>query len=275
MEIHRQDGGVENRPKSAGGRWFDLITYGGFAGVGTFFLTIPIANMFNKGGRLHGVEKAIENGVKKIGASDNLAHKVAETTRFMHGGNLMLVPVTLMEHFRTNIVNGLNRMFNDPTDPESVKDAPQQTIGSIIKGRMVAWCAVFTGFWSAEKAFPETYKTFKRECGERLCQLLRRPVKLPSGEFTKTFHFGESAALDAFATASAATLLYVGSHIFARRAQIRREEKQGVRHGREGAHIDEMPAHETRAENAPATKVSTVSREAEPLAQAPATAQAV
>lgn len=220
MEIHRKDGEIESRPKSIGGKVFDWITYGGIAGVGTFIVTLPLAywQKYTPGRKFY---HTASDALQRIGVSEKIAVNATETTNLMHGGNLMLLPVLGLEYFRTPIVTGLNRLFNDPTDPESVKDAPKQTVGSVLKGRLLAWTAVFVGFTGASKIIPGQMQAFENKVGEMTCKIFKQPVIAES----KAYRYGQIGALDAFATITAATLLYTGSHFFAQRRQHRTHDK--------------------------------------------------
>lgn len=263
IEIHRKGGEIETRPKSAGGKLFDLITYGGFAGVGTFLVTLPLAywQKYTPGRKFyHSAAEALQ----KVGVSEKTALNAMETTNLMHGGNLMLLPILGMESLRTPIVNGLNRLLNDPTDPESVKDAPKQTFGSVIKGRLLAWSAVFAGFSIAGKIIPEKMQAFENKVGEWTCKILKKPVVAES----KAYRYGQLAALDAFATITAASLLYVGSHAFANHAAEKRAHRGASERRREAAAARTTPTLEAPViEKAPATEtpgatISNIQREA-------------
>lgn len=275
MEIHRKDGEIETRPVSKGGRLFDWITYGGLAGIVTFIITVPIANVLDRGARFGRFHEWISNGVQKLGGGPKFSETVAETTRFMQGGNLMLIPVGIMENFRTPIVKGFNRLLNDPTDPKSIEDAPPQTLGSIIKGRAVAWGMVFTGLLGMNKMFPEQFTSFKEGFAELTCKVFRKPTHLPSGEFSKTYKAGKAGAIDLFATATAASLLYVGSHFFARQSYEKKAEKayikrkeQSTQPGDDKAPDIAVKQDDTAAEK-PANTITKAQRE-ESVLQAPA-----
>lgn len=233
MEVHRKDGDIENRPVSKGGRLFDAITYAGIAGVGTFLATIPTANLFNAGGKLHGVDQWLRKSFRKLGANEALANKSTDVTNLMWGGNLMLIPVGIMEHFRTPIVKAFNRWLNDPTDPKSIEDAPPQTLGSILKGRLISWCTVFIGFWGTEKALgKERYEGIKHSMGEKWSNLLGKPIDMASPN--SAYNFGRTGAEDILATVSSATMLYISSHFFAKRAYERKVTKEYLKQKREG-----------------------------------------
>ena len=232
MEVHRKDGDIENRPVSKGGKLFDFLTYFGIAGVGTFLATIPTGALFLKGGAWQGATQRVEEGLKSIGFSRRMAQHGSNTFATFWGGTLMLIPVGIMEHNRTKIVNAFNRFFNDPTDPQSIEDAPPQTVGSIVKARAVATATVFTGFVGAEALVGEQrFKSGLEQAGVKLSQLFKKPTHvMKSGQLVEslTYKFGRTSALDMLATVSSATLLYIGSHFFAKRAYERRVEKDYI-----------------------------------------------
>lgn len=283
MEIHRKDGEIENRPKSIGGKIFDLMTYVGIAGVGTFFVTIPIANMFKRGHQFHGFDQAMRNGVRKLGAPENIVEQVANTTNTVHGGNLMLIPVGLMEYFRTPIVNGLNRLFNDPTDPKSVEDAPPQTASSIIKGRLTSWATVFAAFTGFSMLVgQERFKSGLDAAGKAWCKFRNKPVEVMSAHDglikSKWYNFGHTGALDALATASSASMLYVSSHAFAKRAVEKRahtgsdERREAIARAKsKDAYATSTDDTGAMATEKPSTTISQVQRESSvnPASQEP------
>ncbi len=238
MEVHRKDGDIENRPVSKGGKAFDLLTYFGIAGVGTFLATIPTGAMFLKGGHWHGVAQRFENGLKNIGFSRRLAEHGANTFATFWGGTLMLIPVGLMEKNRTKIVNAFNRFFNDPTDPRSIEDAPPQTAGSIVKARAVATATVFTGFVGTEMLVgEERFKSLQHDAGQKLASVFKHETHvMKNGKLVEglLYKFGRTGALDVLATVSSATLLYIGSHFFAKRAYERRVTRDYMEQKRAG-----------------------------------------
>lgn len=268
IEIHRKGGEIETRPKSSGGKLFDLITYGGIAGVGTFFATIPVANMFKQGGRLHSFDGAIRGFFQKLGASEKLASKSTEVTHLMHGGNLMLIPVGLMEYFRTPIVQAFNRMLNDPTDPKSVEEAPPQTLMSILKARVVAWLTVFAGFALTEKVLgAERYDRMKHYSGEIWSKIRRQPIDVHNPH--SAYNHGRTGAEDMLATISSATLLYVGSHAFANHAAEKRAHRGASERRRESQATAPSTTQETpvvapspATTETPSATISSIQREA-------------
>lgn len=236
MKVYREDGTMEDRPTSLGGKVFDIFTYGGLGAVGTFLLTIPMANIFLKpDGALHKLDTGLQNIFKRLGATADFSKNTSAAIHTGWGGILMVFPIMLLEHFRTPLVNGMNRLFGDKTDPESVKDAPPQTWGSVIQARLLAFATIFSAFNLAGAALgQERFDGLLDKAGRGLCHLLKRPIEvLKEGEMvkSKTYNFGHTGALDILATAAAATIFYVSSHFFSRKA----EEKKIKRHTKDAA----------------------------------------
>ncbi len=210
--------------KSKGGKLFDWGVYGGIAGVGTFIVTIPMAFVLKDGKRAGQYERVVGWVEKHAGRflSPSTAKKFAEeavmTTTLMQGGNAMLIPVGIAEHYKVPIVTALDEKLGDQASPESIEATPKQTWMSLIEGRMLAWGAVFSTLFSASLAFPKTFQTFTNEFAERACKLVGKPTwDVAKNQESRAFKLGKLGALDVFATAAAATLLYVGGHFFARR----------------------------------------------------------
>ncbi len=147
------------------------------------------------------------------------------TTTLMQGGNAMLLPIGLAEKHKVAIVEGINSALGDTTPTAQVEDTQKQTWGSLIKARITAWLVVFTSLTAASKMVPRSFELFETEFAERICQFVRKPTHV-AGKETKTFIYGKIGALDIFATAAAAVLLYIGGHIFAARAEEKREERR-------------------------------------------------
>lgn len=267
--------------RSIGEKIFDWTTYGGLAGVATFVLTIPVAWMFKHGPlKPHYDNAAVwvrDKGLRFLPESwrPHVVQHGLMTAILMQGGNLMLWPISKMEQNKKRIVHGLNVMFDDKTDPRTIEEVPEQTVGSLIKGRTMAFCAVFASILTFGLTFKGTMKTFETEFGEHTNRLFRKSKNARG----TAFQFGELAAVDLFATAAAATLLYVGSHFFAKK-QV--EKKIGT-HGITGArHAEEAPLLETSAapaaanDDTPSPKVSSITRDANTVvAKAPALENAI
>jgi hypothetical protein len=230
------------KTKSKGEKFFDRAVYGGLAGVGTFFATLALAFQIKHGRWSQGIYADAIRGSQRFlsrwasdEASKKFAKEAVETTTLMMGGNLMLMPVGWAEKHKVKIVEALNTALDDPTPPEVIKEAPPQTWGSLAKARGVAWTIVFVTLFGSSMLLEKSFEMFKHEVGERFYQMARwfkRLPKLPQAEIDRTiresssYRVGRLAALDIFATAAAATLLYIGGHFFARKREEKLEHKQ-------------------------------------------------
>ena len=258
--------------RSRGERAFDWITYGGFAGVGTFVVTVPFAYLLKHYPPMQPYYARAVDGMHRLltklpfGVSRARSEQFVTTLALMEGGNAMLVPVAAMEHHKVALVEKLNHALGDAAEPGQVEQAPKQTWGSLLEGRMVAFGVVWGAFMATAKLVPKSFEMFEHEIGERVCQLFRKPTtRMVAGveQETKTFIFGKLAALDVFATAAAALLLYVGGHFFARRHEVKREQK-----AERLAHLHPPKSPPSAPEAVPETRVE--SSTAQEMTQAPA-----
>lgn len=228
--------------KTRGDVLFDRLIYAGLNGVGTFVLTVPMAYWARYGeGR-----KAFESGANWISKTFRMNGKdaaaVADTMGLGLGGTAMIAPVYVAEHYRKPIVEWLNQRFGSETDKQAVvENSVPQTFGSILKGRAVAFLAVYAGFKLAysNSKVSQALTSFEENVGSKTASWFKQPthdlatfealkaehaVLTPSLEAsllkqseTKAFSIGKLAALDVFATAAATSILYVTSRIFAKR----------------------------------------------------------
>lgn len=223
--------------RSKGEKLFDWLVYGGLGGVATFLVTIPLAYWM----RYSGGEAKMATWLDKVGVRGNLAKQVLNTTTLSHGGNLMILPIAYAEARHAQIVDGLNKMVGDPTPVEEIQAKNKPTFGSLVRGRVTAWLAVLAGFVGFGTAFKHTVQTFENEMGERFCKLANVPrhyfaeavengFKTMKQHESKTYRIGVISAQDIFATACAATLLYFGSHFFARK-KVERAQHQAEAQG--------------------------------------------
>lgn len=210
---------------SRGERWFDWGVYGGINYLGTFFLTVPVADWIQHGGGKALYERAGESLVK-LGVNARYARQALHATALMFGGTLMLAPVWAFEKFHTPIVNWINEKYGTVQDRAArPQDAPEQTWGSLLMGRISAWTAVFASFAATAKLFPQTRQAFEHEYAKNLlCKPFGHPTHIDGVE-TKAYRIGKIAALDTFATAAATILLYMSSRFFARRREQRAQDK--------------------------------------------------
>jgi hypothetical protein len=215
--IEKAEAVAKKTSASRGERFFDWLTYGGIAGIGAFALTIPTTYWAKYGGGATMFRQMAQKLTRK-GIHPHAAEDIVMTTALMQGGNLAIPPVKLMENYKPQLVDKFNDMLGDKSGEASVQEDPQQTWGSLIKSRIAAWLAVFAGFRGAASIFGgEKFAQFETKFAESvICKPLGRPTHI-NGQETKLFRYGKIAALDLFATAAAASLLYLGSRFFAKR----------------------------------------------------------
>lgn len=163
------------RKMSAGEKLFDFVIYGPVNFFGTLLLTVPIAYSLERG-----IGKGLfQWGVNKLmGMNLNraVAKDIMRTTTLMQGGNLMLIPVKWAEHRKVGIVKKLNEWLGDKTDPASIEEAPKQSWGSLLMGRLVAWATVFVSMRTANHFFEEKMGKFETSFGEGTAQFFKKPI---------------------------------------------------------------------------------------------------
>lgn len=245
----QENTGAEPRAKSRGEKVFDRVVYAGIAGVVTFLVTLKLTHFlkYDHKAQFDKVVSGVHRGLQKIFPSLTRENADTITTTFalMQGGNAMLLPVAFAEKHKIRIVDGLNTALGDSTPAEQIEQAPKQTIGSLVKSRLVAFGAVVSGLLLAKKHYSKTMDMFEQQTGELLCDTLNKPQfhmepKMVEGvqklvkKESKTFIYGKLAALDIFATAAAASLLYVGGHFFARKREEKMERKERRQQGVQG-----------------------------------------
>jgi hypothetical protein len=223
----------KTKPKltTSKGEWaFDMATYYGIGGIITFAAGIPLGYWSKYGG---GAEKFAKAGkhLEKLGLSPaNAVHTLMAIVLWMPG-TAALLPIKLLEDKKPELVAKLNKMLGDKSEDISVHEEPKQTWGSLFIGRIAAAIAVLTGFTGAGQIMGnDKFEAFERKFSEHIvCKplgykthvpLIEKGIQvmengLPKMVESKAFRYGKIAALDLFATAAAATLLYIGSKIIA------------------------------------------------------------
>lgn len=236
-----------NHPMSKGEKWFDWLAYGGVAGVGTFAVTLPLAYLA-KYGKVAKYFEAGTNWLIKKGMNPSLAEPLLSTTALVHGGNLMTLAVKLAEDNKKPIVTKLDEMLGDKTDEAALDAEPKQSWASMIKARVVAWLTVYTTMQGSVSLFgADKLAAIEHGVGSTVCNIVRKPTHI-AGKETVLYRYGKLGALDLLATAASATLLYVGSRVFAR------WEKQKKDQGNQYAATPVPKAHEAAA---PAVEMAT------------------
>ncbi len=224
---------------SKGEKLFDWLTYGGFAGAVTFALGMPFGyfTRYSKGGEA--IHKWAVSHSRQLGMSVEATEDAVMNTALMQGGNVMLLPVKMMEDHKPQLVAKFNKMLGDDSGDCSVKDEPKQTWGSLLKSRVfLAWTPVFLALrGTAMLGGKESFNNFEKDFSKNIvCDPLGLPTHV-NGQETKAFRLGRIAAIDVFATAAAATLLYIGSRMFARQ---NKEKWDGVTDKELGETVEEV-----------------------------------
>lgn len=212
--------------KSKGEKLFDWLVYGGVNYLGTFALTVVVADWL----QTHAWGKAVcdwgKRSLMKAGINEKTADTAVTVSLLMQGGTLMLLPVHALEKRRTDIVSWLNRKFGDTTDRATIaQEVPEQTWGSLIKGRLVAWGVVFSAMFGAELIFKDNFKAFSHNTGSWLAKQFG-VAEAARNESSRAFRYGKLGALDVFATLASTAILYTSSKFFAQRREERREYLQ-------------------------------------------------
>lgn len=283
----------EKPVRTHGDTLFDRWVYGGLNTVGTFIITIPLAYWaeHSKGG-----EKFFNSGTNKListfGMGEKNAEKVMKTTTLGLGGTVMIVPVWLAEHYRKPLVEWFNQHFGSEKDKQTVVENPTpQTFASILKGRAVAWCAVFAGFKGAEAiakqagnpaALGQFEDWFSKGVNRALGKDTHDAAKLAALEAkhgraaltaaekataeTISYRYGKLAALDVFATVAASSILYVTSRIFAKQHAAKEAAKQAVPTVPAQVAVSEAPVPSV-AKDAPETTIADAKHHAGVIAQ--------
>ncbi len=236
---------TDNRPKSKGEKIFDWTVYGLMNYAGTFLLTMPLAYFIKHGAGKNWYDK-IDRGAEELGLhkgfGGNIVKALQSTFITFWGGNVMLVPVRLAENFKVGIVTKLNEWLGDKTDPSQIQEAPKQTWGTLIGGRLVAFFMTFSMMFAADMMIGKYFQQLQ-ELGGNLFKRFAKPKNAQ-----KAYHYGEIAALDSFATVASTALLYVTSHFFAQKREEKIERKLA---SKSGTHADEAELETAPAEKSP------------------------
>lgn len=215
--------GQEKPPVSRGERTFNMMTYGGVAGIATFLLSLPIGYWvrYSKGG-----QEAIKwtaGHVKKVGISEAAAADAVMSTALMQGGNLMLWPIKKLEDKKPELVAKFNAGAKHPdtqAEDTAAEAELKQTWGSLLKSRfLLAWTPVFLSLRAATtlggtKGFSMFEEGFAKHV---VCDPVGHPTHV-NGQETLLYKYGRIGAIDVFATIACASLLYAGTRIFGTQA---------------------------------------------------------
>jgi hypothetical protein len=172
------------------------------------------------------------------------------TTATFHGGNAFAPIMKWFDNHKVGIVRHFNKKFGEPGEveigDERLKNAPKQTWGDIIKGRLLSWLTVFTALSSAvfllpsskengrshfgnfEEKFGRWFAGFTKD-GKELSEM--SVYKVPRLKEThphlaenKAYRFGKILAIDIYATAAAIIIWNVFSEFSARSRHNKQKE---------------------------------------------------
>jgi len=214
---------TERYGKSRGEKLFDWLTYGGIAGAAVFIGTMPLTfwTKYGAGSKFHAW---LTGSLTKQGMSEHAAEMIFNSTVLGALGHAAIVPVKFLEDRKPECVEKLNRLLGEKDDIETVKEEPKQSWGSLVKSRVLAVAAAWVGFQGASTLFgKEKFKHFEDKFAEHVvCKPFGKATHI-AGQETRWFRYGKVAAIDVFATTAAATILYVGSRIFAKKKEEKSE----------------------------------------------------
>ena len=211
-----------------------------------------------------GADWFVKKGWLKAENAKSIVGSAMLTTATFLGGNVPVPIIRQRERNKAKIVRKNNEKLGTADDviqgEKNVKDEAPQSWWSLIKGRVAAWAIVFITFAGiGAKLIPNTFKGLEKDFENRAGNVggfihkwkpgsqkffeatgkgpqleLNEKAALPAGTTDKQHQqmyrykrLGNLAAVDVFATAMSATLLYVASKFFAKKAQ---EKKQPTKH---------------------------------------------
>lgn len=193
-------------------------------------------------------ERLITHAVEPLNGSGEQARRAAaaaaNTMIICHGGNAFAPVMKWMENSREEIANWYNRRWGTPEDialtHERLKDTPKQSWGDIIKGRTIAWGAIFGSFLAVDAAVGKDKKTgmyhfdkYEEWFGRKMAGLTKAGKELAAAPMSKAlstaqagnklYRFGKIVALDFYAT-SAAIVVW---NFISRSSAKKRHEQNG------------------------------------------------
>lgn len=200
----------------------------------------PVPNLFKKfQGWMY--DKLLNNKLFPLAEKGEFANRVvgavSSSVVLFHGGNLFAPVMRSMENNREKIATYVNKRWGKPGEVEAgherLKDAPKQSWGDVIKGRMVAFLMVFSSFTVIDTVLGKDgngkYALDKYEdwFGRKVAGLTKdgkliskTPISQglsPEQNQNKAYMFSKILALDLFATSAAITIWNLTSRFFAKK----------------------------------------------------------
>ncbi len=187
----------------------------------------PVPNVFRKfQDWLY--DKLLHNKVFPLEEKGEFAKRMAGATAgtmvLFHGGNLFAPAMRWLENNREKIATAINKRWGKPGEVEAgherLKDAPKQSWGDVIKGRIAAWLIVFASFATADTILGKDKKTgmykfdkYEEWFGRKVAGLVPSGKELskvpmeqplnPAQSSNSAYRFSKILALDLYATSAA------------------------------------------------------------------------
>lgn len=217
---------AEAKPKSPGETHFDKRTYGWLAGVGVFVATMPVAYWAKYGSGAKWYNGATQKLVDK-GMGQRSAEMFMNTMVLGSVGNLAIIPIKYFEDHKAEFIEKHNQELGHTDPTKFAPHAPPPSWWSLIKGRIAAYTAVGVALEGTSHIIGgDKFAAFENKFAEYVvCKPLGQAMHDAAGQETKAFRAGKIAALDVFATASAAALLYFTSRAFDKKSHQKKDAK--------------------------------------------------
>lgn len=215
--------------RTPGDNTFDWLTYGLVGGVGNFLLSIVAGYWARYGSGSKQIGK-LSKSMQNAGMSHASAEDAIMATALGLGGTALIVPIKMLENNRAEIVNGINKNVGcETTIAEQKAEKTDQSWGGLIKSRLIAWGIVFGSFKTAANVLgPENFERFEHDFARNMvCKPLGKPTHI-GGQESKLYKYGRIGALDIFATAASATILYVASRFLANKGEEEKTEAKAT-----------------------------------------------
>lgn len=245
--------GSSNRKRSGGEKLFDLTTYGGLALVGNEVVSTYIVKQAEKPNAFGRFFESASNLTKKIGPAGKMPYTQSGRFNYINfaiiGGFTMVPFIKFLEDHKGKLVRFADRIIHGrqaDTDPDMVRaheemdNAPRQTWGSLMKGRVLTVLAAWTvdasinwkDGWSARALKGtklENYSSLEAVTG-RIADKMGDSIAQHRGMDVAKAANLKSWLNQGFGllslSAALTVLFYVSSKLFASRSEHKRIEKQ-------------------------------------------------
>jgi len=217
------------KKRTIGNKIYDIPVFGGIAWGGVSLLSALSAHesMYGKNkyfNWLRTVNDVVFKGLRSNFGKTILKNAPQETvdayakgtTMFVTlgmGGNALALPIWWMENNRQKNAAKIDKLLGTtPPDPETIANEPQQTLGSVGKGRLISWGGSYAAFLAMG---PKLVGKINDFCGEKATAawMNLKPKANPAG----VRKWADIAAFDALFTAITASVTYIFSRYFAQK----------------------------------------------------------